>query len=61
MEHKKPDLRDQAKAKIAVTDNHARMAGKDDRPEPLKPHANMHEVTPEIGKHLAEGQVTKSS
>ena len=61
MERKKPDLRDQAKAKVSVTDNHARMAGEEDRAEPLKQHSGMHEVTPEIGKHLAEGQATKSS
>ena len=45
-----------------MTDTHARMAGEDDKgPEPVLPHSDMHMVTPEIGKGLAEGQVTKSS
>ena len=61
MENKKPDLRDQVKDKISPTDNHAQMAGEKDRAAPLKPQSDMHELTPEIGKHLAEGQVTKSS
>ena len=62
MDHtKKPDLRDQSKVAISVTNTDSRMAGGDDQPQTVKSHSNMHEVTPEIGKHLAEGQVTKSS
>ena len=62
MESKKPDLRDKAKDKVAVTDTHAQMAGKQDKgSEPIVPRSDMHMVTPDIGKGLAEGQVTKSS
>ncbi len=62
MESKKPDLRDQTKGKGSVTDEKAVMAGRGETPESvITPHSNMHELTPEIGKHLAEGQVTKSS
>jgi hypothetical protein len=61
MASKKHDLRDDIRAKTTVTDTDSRMAGGDDRPQTVKPHSNMHELTPEIGKHMAEGQVTKSS
>jgi hypothetical protein len=58
---RKPDLRDQSKVATSITNTDSRMAGGDDRPQTVKSHSNMHEVTPEIGKHLAEGQVTKSN
>ena len=61
MNHKKPDLRDQAKAKTSVTNSDAKLAGGDTQRDPMLPSSDMHVVTPEIGKHLADGQVTKSS
>ena len=62
MDHKKPDLRDRAKGKAALTDNDAVRPGSVARPDNIRqPHSDMHELTPEIGKHLAEGQSTKSS
>jgi hypothetical protein len=61
MENRKPDLRDQIKTKTSITDTDSRMAGGEDKPKTVQPRSDMHMVTPEIGKHLAEGQVTKSS
>ena len=58
---KKPDLRDRAKGKATVTDNNAKRAGEGERSSIGTPRTEMHAVTPEIGKHLAEGQVTKSN
>jgi hypothetical protein len=60
MHNKKPDLR--AKDKVAPTDNHAVRAGTEELSDNVRlPQSDMHPVTPEIGKHLAEGQVTKSN
>ena len=61
MDSKKRDLRSKTDGNIAAVDNKAQMAGEADRAKPLTQDSNMHELTPEIGKHLAEGQVTKSS
>ena len=61
MDHKKPDLRDQVKAKTSVTPSDAKLAGGDTERDPKLPSSDMHVVTPEIGKHLADGQVTKSN
>ena len=61
MENKKPDMRDQAKAKTSVADNNVQTPGAVDRIDTVILDSGMHELTPEIGKHLAEGQVTKSS
>ncbi len=62
MEQKKHDLRDDIKNKAASADTHAQMAGETDLgPTPLKPQTDMHAVMPDLGKHLAEGQVTKSN
>jgi hypothetical protein len=58
MEHKKPDLRD-GQQKSAAIDNHTNMAGEQDRPGFPLPQSHTHIVTPEIGKGMAEGQVTK--
>lgn len=60
-EQKKPDLRDQARVKTTVTDTNSRMAGGDDRPRTVAPTPEFTEVTPDIGKGVGEGQVTKSS
>jgi hypothetical protein len=58
---KKPDLRS-GDDKVAPTDNHAIRAGTADRPDNIRmPKSDMHVLTPEIGKNMAEGQVTKSS
>jgi len=60
-EQKKPDLRDQVRAKTTVTDTNSRMAGGEDRPKTVAPTSEFTEVTPDIGKGLAEGQATKSN
>jgi len=61
MENKKHDLRDDIKATTTVTGKDSQMAGGSDLPEAVKPHSDMHATSPDIGKHLAEGQVTKSN
>jgi hypothetical protein len=61
MEHKKPDLRDKAPAKTSVTKADAKLPGGDTTHDPMLPDSDMHVLTPEIGKNLADGQTTKSS
>jgi len=58
---KKPDLRDRAGVETTLTNTDSRMAGGDDRPDSVKIKSDFNEVTPEIGKHVPEGQVTKSN
>ena len=60
MESKKADLRDQAKPKVSIPNTESRMAGSEDNPN-NKPHSDMHLLTPEVGKNVPAGQVTKSS
>jgi hypothetical protein len=59
MEKKKHDLRDEVRAKTTVTNTDSHMAGGDDKPQTVKSHSGLHELTPD--KPIAEGQVTKSS
>ena len=62
MEQKKHDLRDDVKVKVAPTDTHSQMAGETDSgPVPQPPRSDMHATAPDVGEHLAEGQVTKSN
>ncbi len=58
---KKPDLRDQIRVKTSVTNTDSEMAGGEDRRDTVMPRSEFNELTPDIGKGLAEGQVTKSS
>ena len=57
---KKPDLRNGIE-KSSITDTDSKMAGGDDRRDTVMPKTNMHATAPDVGKHLAEGQVTKSN
>ena len=57
---KNPDLR--GNDKVAPTDNHAIRAGTKEQPDNVRlPSTDMHSTAPDVGNHLAEGQVTKSN
>jgi alpha-beta hydrolase superfamily lysophospholipase len=58
---KKPDLRDRAGVETTITNTDSRMAGGDDRPDSVKIKSDFNEVLPDVGKHIPEGQVTKSN
>jgi len=62
MEQKKHDLRDDMKSRAVPTDARSQMAGEADLgPLPQRPKSDMHATAPDVGGHLAEGQVTKSN